>query len=96
MIIKPYGDLPRMYAPDVGEVIEARRTPADKYVRAVVLSARRNREGHVRVKLQWMEDDPDAGSRNRAPIEAGTLGWVIVDDGPPLIRQINRGTAPES
>lgn len=98
MIIKPYGGLPRMYAPDVGEVVLARRSASDKFVRAVVLGAHRNRAGHLRVKLHWLESDPNAGRtdyRRLKPLVAGTThAVVLVPDMPPLIRQINRGTAP--
>lgn len=98
MIIRAYGGIPITYAPDVGEVVLARRTPADKMVRAVVLDARRNRAGKLRVKLQWLDSDPDAGAPHngpRKPIVAGTLGWVVADMAPgmpPLIRQIDGGT----
>jgi hypothetical protein len=96
VIIKPYGELPRVYAPDIGEIIYARRTPADKLTRAVVLDARRNRDGHLRVKLQWLESNPDAGSgdpRFNEPIRAGSYGWVVIkqDATPPLIVQIDGG-----
>lgn len=101
MIIKPHLDIPRTYAPDVGEIIEARRTPADKFIKAAVLDARRNRTGRLRVKLQWLEGDPDAGcphvsrTRKREPIVALSVESVVVppDGAPPLIRQISRGAA---
>lgn len=100
-IIRPYGDLPRMYTPDVGEVVEARRNPADKFVRAVALHSRRKGDGSLRVKVQWLDSDPDAGAPNpgkgRVPIVAGAIGLVIMcstDDRPPLIRQINGGAKP--
>lgn len=103
MIIKPYADLPRTYAPDVGEVVMARRTPADRFVRAVVLAVRRNRAGNLRIRMQWIESDPNAGApekrkdRVRKPIEAGTVGWVTqVQGGPPLIVQINERPQPSA
>ena len=97
MIFKAYGGLPITYAPDVGEVVMARRTPADNWVRAVVLNARRNREGNVKIKVQWMESDPGAGMRvgsePRKPIVAGTPGFLVIDPGePPLIKHIDKGS----
>lgn len=95
MIIKPYGDLPRAYAPDIGEVVDARRTPADDFTSAVVVGVRRIRSGDLKIRVQWMADNPRAGSgdpRFNEPIKAGTLGFLVLGgDGPPLIRQVNRG-----
>lgn len=105
MIIKQYAGLPTTYAPDIGEVLLARRTPADKFVRAVVLDARRNRQGNVRVRVQWLEDDLDAGAPEVwngkprhpvGPIKAGTVGWVVMSMDPldpRLIMQIDQGSA---
>lgn len=100
MIIKPYNGLPRMYAPDVGEVVEARRAPVNSFVKAVVLDARRNPAGNLRVKVQWLEDDPAAGvpdrGRRRKPIVAGETGTLILVDGAlPLIRQIDKSAPSE-
>lgn len=101
MIIRAYGDLPATYAPDIGEVILARRTPADRWLRAVVLTAKRNRAGDVRLKIQWLEDDPHAGApkpgKPKVPIVAGSPGWVIDKRDPTeprLIQQIDRGSRP--
>lgn len=100
MIIKKYGDLPTAYAPDVGEVIYARRTPVDKWVKAVVLMAHRNRAGNLRIKVQWLGDDPDAGAptryRPRVEIRAGEHAWVVVDKDPTaprLVYQYDQGAA---
>jgi hypothetical protein len=80
----------------MGEVVMARRSPVDRFVRAVVLSAHRNKDGHVRIKVQWLEDDPGAGvphDRPRKPIVANETGWVISDPAkPPLIKQIDEGS----
>lgn len=94
-MIKKYGEFPPVYAPSAGEVLLARRSASDKWVRAVVLDARRNRAGGVRIKLQWLESDPNAlcGAPGReAPLEAGNVGWVVARDGmPPLIKYISEG-----
>lgn len=95
MIIKPYGDLPRLYAPDIGEVIMARRSVSDKYIRAAVLDARRNRDGLLRIKVQWLEDNPYAlrgdGRRDR-PIVAGTTHALVIDpEAHPLFQYLNQG-----
>lgn len=88
-----------MYAPDVGEVVEARRAPVTGFVKAVVLDARRNKAGNLRVKVQWLESDPTAGvpgRRQRKPISAGETGTIVLVDGAlPLIRQITRGAPTE-
>lgn len=100
MIIKQYGDLPITYAPDIGEVVLARRTPADRFVRAAVLYVRRRPDGKLRIKVQWLEDDDAAGyehsNYHRAPIKANTVGVVIASTSPgdpQLIRQIDRGSS---
>ncbi len=98
MMIRPYQGLPRAYTPDVGEVVEARRTPVDRFVRAVVvLRPRRRRDGRIRVRVQWLDSDDQAGvdadEQLRSPIRAGDVGWLIMPDGPgdlPLIRQVDR------
>ena len=94
-MIKKYGQFPPVYAPSTGEVLLARRTPADKWVQAVVLDARRNRSGGVRIKLQWLESDPKAtygDPRYTNTIVAGETGWVVARDGmPPLIKYISEG-----
>lgn len=105
MIIKPYGDLPRTYAPDVGEVVEARRTGKDRFVRAVVLHVRRRSADTLEVKVHWLESDLNAGatchpgqtvSGALTPVIAGTVGWLRdrrLEGAPPLIRQISEGAA---
>lgn len=94
MIIKKYGPLAAIYAPDVGEVVHARRSIADKYVRAVVLHVRRVGEGLLEFKLEWRESDPATGGDGYPPVIAGQVGWVRsrLDGHPPaLIRQIPGG-----
>jgi hypothetical protein len=94
VIIRAYGDLPLTYAPDIGEVVEARRTRVEPFTRAVVLFVKRRRDGALRVKLQWLDDLPDAGAWVESPIKAGEAGWVVAHQDPtepPLIRQVSRG-----
>ena len=98
MIIRGYGGIPLTYAPDVGEVVWARRTPVERWVRAAVLTVRRNKAGNLKITVWWLEDDPDAGSgyegKGSKPIRANTRGWIEIRRGPgvpPLIRQIDGG-----
>lgn len=100
MIIRGYGDLPPTYAPDIGEVVLAHRSHAAKWLRAVVLFARRRRDGGLRVKVQWLEGDPNpvtSEPRHAAPIAAGDVGWVIHHPPhAPRIRQLPVGSAGAS
>lgn len=95
MIIKPYAGKPRLYGPDIGELILARRSTSDKFIRAVVLDGRRNRDGHVRIKVHWLESDPRTvcgDVRRKRPIVANTTGFLtLVEGAPPLIKQIDKG-----
>lgn len=86
MIIRKYGDIPATYAPDVTEVVEARKSPAGEYERAVVLHVSRTREGGLRVKVQWL-----TGPQKDAP------GWIVTrpDGWPPMIRQIFKDQPPK-
>lgn len=93
MIIRKYGDIPVTYAPDVGEIVEARRSASDAvFVKAAVVGVRRKSKGVLEVKVQWLGDNPAAGT----PIVMGTIGWVVVnaDGRPELIRQIPKGPPP--
>lgn len=90
MIIKKYGDIPATYAPDVGEVVLARRSGGDnQWVRAAVLNVRRIRSGALQVKVQWLEDEPTAGAAG-TPIVRNTIGWVTTTGPAPLIQQISK------
>ena len=97
MIIRKYGDMPVTYAPDVGEVVMARRSPAGKFVKAVVLKAQRRGDGQLRVKVQWLGSDPAPVTTEAItnPIVEGSTGIVIhpLDGRPPLIKQIPKGRA---
>lgn len=99
MIIRGYRGVPVTYTPDEGEIVLARRTPVDRWVRAAVLYVRRNSLGDLKVTVWWLEDDPDAGTgygdEPSTPIEANTKGWLTIrrqPGAPPLIKQISRGT----
>lgn len=96
MIIRQYGDLPTTYAPDIGEVVLARRMRAEPFLRAVVLYVKRRRDGALRIKVQWLESNPDAGYAPASPIKAGDQGIIIetLDPTEPrMIQQIDRGAA---
>ena len=90
MIIKKYLDMPMTYAPDVGEVVLARRQVTDKYVKGVVLRVWRLRDGALKIKLVWLGSDPDAGHKGN-PIIEGEAGYVVAYERPQLIKQISKG-----
>ena len=74
MMIRKYGPLPRVFVPDIGEVIGARRSPADdRFTKAVVIKAQRQRDARIKITVIWMENDPAA----TPPIVAGETGWVV-------------------
>lgn len=91
MIIRKYRDLPTLYLPDVGEVVEARRSVADVWTRAYVIRARRLKGGTLRFTVCWLADDPRSGD-GAHPIVAHTLGRIKCPPGDwsPLVRQISR------
>lgn len=72
MIIRKYGDLPMVFAPDVGEVVQARRAKSDPFTPAVVTVVRRKTSGKLKLTVHWLADCPTAG----APIMAGQKGWI--------------------
>lgn len=91
MIIRKYRDLPAFYAPDIGEVVDARRSPGDVWTRAYVVRVQRKRGGNVKFTLCWLADDPQTVG-GKKPIVAHTMGYVNapIDGWPLLIRQISR------
>lgn len=97
MIIRRYRDLPTVYVPDVGEVVEARRSVADVWTRAYVIRVQRLRGGTLKFTICWLADNPKAGD-GTSPIVAHTLGYVKCppDDWSPLIRQISRDQFPRA
>lgn len=87
MIIKPYGDLPRTYAPDVGEVVHARLSPGRPFARAAVTSVSRRRGGVLRVNFVWLE------TQTGSTAVSGERSHVYIDpqtEDPPLIRQVDK------
>lgn len=82
-----------MYVPDRGEIVDARRSVADTWTRALIVRVRRYRGETLKFLVCWLEDNPHSGE-GVVPIEAHTLGWIYthLDDWPPLIRQINGGS----
>lgn len=99
VLIKAYAERPPMYVPDVGEVLYARRAPVEPWVKAVVLGVRRLKAGRVRLKVQWIESDPQAGVPDddcvAVPIVAGDVGWVLMKEGAPLLaKQVHRDAPP--
>lgn len=95
MIIRKYRDMPTVYVPDVGEVVDVRRSVADVWTRAYVVRVQRLRGGTLKFIICWLADDPTAGEGN-VPIVAHTLGHVRCrpEGWPLLIRQISRGAPP--
>lgn len=84
MIIRKYGDFPATYAPDVGEVVLARKSPVQTFRRAVVLNVRRRREGGLRVSVQFL---PGPGEEPTPPVTINT----DATGRPEMIRQITSG-----
>lgn len=66
MQIRSYRDHPVIWSPDPGEIIYARRAHMDRYVLAIVEKAWRNRAGHLRMRVMWLEEDPYASPGERA------------------------------
>lgn len=88
MIIKGYAGRPPMEAPDLGEVLDARRTVLHPFTRAVVEKAWRGQHGELRLRVMWLEDNPAAKA-----IKHGN-GWLKIPQ--PLnktflVRRIDRG-----
>lgn len=87
MIIRKYGDFPAMQVPDVGEIVKARRSASDTYLRAVVIVVRRMRDGAIKLRVQWLESNPHVGT----PIVADTIGWLVQKPGrPPLVLRTSK------
>lgn len=97
MIIRGYGQLPPTYAPDIGEVVLARRSNSARWLRAVVLGVKRRKTGGLWMKVHWLEDDPDPGTSNpryASPITAGGTGFIV--HRPPqafLVKQLPKDSA---
>lgn len=106
MIIKAYGDRPAQYAPDAGEIIQARRTALDEFTLAVVEKVWRNRDGHLRLRIVWLDDNPDAHVNDdrykpaaKLPVKAGVVCWLTLRNkwgASPLARQIDADQLPRA
>lgn len=106
VIIKAYGGRPAQYAPDPGEIILARRAAVDKFTLAVVEKAWRNRDGHLRLRIVWLDNDPDAYVNDdpyrpgaRLKVETGERCWLILRNKwgvSPLVRQIDADQLPRT
>lgn len=97
MIIRKYGDLPVMYTPDVHEVVHARRSVSDKYVRAVVMKIRRRSADLVEFKVCWLETDLAAVFDDKgSPVMAGEMGSVYTHPARQglLIKRLDKGGPP--
>lgn len=92
MIIRKYAQFPMTFVPDVGEVVMARRSPVDAWLRAVVTHVRRQRTGKIKLTVLWLDSDPHAGAQGPKPIVANTKGWVefFPERQATLIRQLYR------
>lgn len=86
MIIRGYAGRPPMEAPDLGEVLDARRTATHPFTRAVVEKAWRGRRGELRLRVMWLEDNPAAKAVKH------TTGWLKIPqtlNKTPLVRRID-------
>ena len=94
-VIRKYGEYPQVLVPDIGEIVEARRSMAESFIKAVVIKHRRIRSGKIRTTVEWLEDDPHAGTNYPAPISVGDTGRVVFepDRMDLMIRQITRPTS---
>lgn len=88
MIIRAYDGLPITYTADIGEVVDARLSPVDPFVPAVVTAVSRRRDGAIRYVVVWLRTQPGTTA------VAGAKGRFYVRPGrPPLLRQRERPEA---
>jgi hypothetical protein len=86
VIIRAYGEFPRVYAPDIGEVLEIRLSGSNPWARAVVTRVIRRLHGVVRINFMWMETVAGCTA------VAGEYSHVYYHpDGPPLVRHVSGG-----
>lgn len=62
------------YLPEKGEIIWARRTPVDRYLRAVVKVAWKQRDGCTKIHIVWLESDPVP----TPPVVMATDDWLVL------------------
>lgn len=67
-----------------GEIVEARKSAASPYTRALVFQRSERFDGRIRYDFIWLESN----SGTRTPVVAGTRGSVVTVGFPPLIRRI--------
>lgn len=92
MILKKYGKFPMTFLPDPGEVIYARRSTIRPWTKAAMVRAgQRGKDGLARIQIQWLEDNPEAGTE-KSPVRKFGLEWLTLppEGHPPLILQIRR------
>jgi hypothetical protein len=95
VIIRKYRQAPTMYVPDRGEIVDARRSVADTWTRALIVKVSRYRGETLKIMVCWLGDNPNAGE-GVSPIVAHTIGWIYcrTDAWLPLIRQFNGSPPP--
>lgn len=83
MRIREYRQIPPIWSPDPGEILYARRAHMDKYVLAIVEKAWRNKAGHLRLRVMWLEDDPYAspGERSKNELHEGEQSMRLTGPG---------------
>lgn len=96
MIIREYGEFPMAFIPDIGEVIYARRSVARPWTKAaMVRKGSRGKDGKLRIQIQWLDDNPDAGTA-KSPVVKWGIEWMAVplERQRDLIRQIGHAAPP--
>lgn len=88
MIIRKYAQYPMLLVPDVGEIVMARPTRMDPWLKAVIVHVRRRKNGNVSFTLWWLEDYPRPAKSGEPPIKAGQRGWITIH--PDRIGQVIR------
>jgi hypothetical protein len=81
VIIRKYGEFPAISAPDIGEVVTARQSPAGEMHRAVILVAKRRRTGGLRIRVLWLEG-PREGKDNSLYVRNDISGAVMLRQAP--------------
>ncbi len=77
-------DIPDTYIPSTGEVVYARRSASDRYLRASVWKVWPEHLGVIKVGVVWLEDDLTLDP----PLLKATKGWLRARPWPPLIKKV--------